>query len=217
MKILLLGIVIIFSTSLLAQKDTIPGIALNDAKIVSRTMDTTMVGGLMLNATKYIVKSKTQVATRLTFTGIGNKYKKAKIKVAIYRLPDTNYIIRDTIYNHIERYWIEQEKWLRACPGYEDSTELRGDFSTLPIDEGFFQCGTDTVPFIQPGHGREGTYQVLYFKEHLYKIVLLESEGAGGMGFIVQNMLFTHNGIEYPFVDYASRWMDEIRMILKNK
>lgn len=217
MKATYLVISLLISLPMISQNIEIPNIRLTNAKIKSTEKDTTSIVGLMLNTTKYIVKSKTKVATKLTFTGAGNKYKIANTFVAIYHIADSAHIIRDSIYNHIENYWLEQEKWLRACPGYEDSTNLRGDFSVLPINEGFYTIGNDTVPFISSKHGRIGAYMIIYFKNQLFKIVLLESEGAGGLGFIGQNMIFVHENIEYPLVDYTTRWMDEIRFILKTK
>lgn len=213
-----LFLILLFSSLLgFPQKIEIPHILLKKAKVESYKTDTTSIGELVLKTTRFVVKSKTKVATKQTFTGRGNKYKMAKIRVAVYQLPDTNNVIRDSIYNHIERYWIEQEKWLLACPGYEDSINIRGDFRYLPINEGFYLLGTDTVPFIKPNHGRIGTYIIFYFKNNFYKIELLESQGSGGIGFVYQNMIFVDNGKEYPIVDYVSRWMDEIRQIIKEK
>jgi hypothetical protein len=217
MKFLLFVILFLIGLSVTSQVSEIPNIKLTKAKIKSIENDTTSVGGLIINATKYTVQSKTKVATRLTFTGEGNRYKMAKTKIAIYHVFDSSKTIRDSIYCHIKNYWIEQEKWLRNCPGYEDSISLKGDFRYLPINEGFYNLGSDTIPFISPNHGRNGTYEILYFKNHFYKIVLLESQGAGGMGFIGQNMTFFYQNVEYPFIDLTTKWMDEIRLILDKK
>lgn len=178
-----------------------------------KRIDSISIGGLTISTNKYIVKSRTRITTRTRFLG-PNDYKYANVKVAIHQIKDSNCIIQDTIYAHIERYWNKQEKWMKKLPSYDDSLDFRGDFRHLPVNESFYKCGTDTVPFISPDY--KG-YTIFYFKENFYKIVLLKSKGLGGMGFIGQNMVFVHKGKKYTIDDFVTRWMDENRKILKMK
>ena len=92
-----------------------------------------------------------------------------------------------------------------------------GDFSVLPVNEGFLKTTDHLIPFIQPGHGRIGTYAIYWFNRHLYKVVLLTSTAAGGMGFVGQNMVLTHNGQEFPIEGFATRQLEAIKKLLKEE
>ena len=51
----------------------------------------------------------------------------------------------------------------------------------------------------------------------MYKVVLLKSTGAGGIGFVGQNMRLTKDGKEYPFKDFATRQLEAMQELLKNE
>lgn len=215
-----------------SQTKTIPNMNLYRAKVKSIDTDTTTITGLTAQADKYIVNSKTRVTMR---TGINPKFKTAKIQVAVYHIQDSTCKYLDAIYEHIEEYWKGKEEWAREYPGYEksDSTEEGyiikdndtiffgyssfGDFSVLTINEGFLKSEGELIPFIKPLHERIGTYRIYWFNQHVYKVVLLKSTGAGGIGFVGQNMRLTKDGKEYPFKDFATRQLEAMQELLKNE
>lgn len=218
-----------------SQTKTIPGLNLYKAKVKSVDTDTTLIAGLTVKADKYIVNSKTRVTTRTSFTGSNNKYKTAKIQVAVYHIQDTACKYLDAIYDHITDYWVGQEEWANKYHNKNEtdtssvsyvtrgndtiffSYSSFGDFSALPVNEGFLKSGDELIPFIQPMHGRIGTYQIYWFDQHVYKVVLLKSAGLGGIGFVGQNMRLTKDGKEYPFEDFATRQLGAMKELLKNE
>ncbi|PIQ15711.1 MAG: hypothetical protein COW67_06905 [Flavobacteriales bacterium CG18_big_fil_WC_8_21_14_2_50_32_9] len=217
-----------------SQTKTIPGLNLYKAKVKSIETDTTLIAGLTLKADKYIVNSRTKVTTRTSFTGTNNKYKTAKIQVAVYHVHDTTCKYLDAIYDHIAYYWKGQEEWANKYHNQNqtDTTvgyvvtgndtiffgySSYGDFSALPVNEGFLKSGDKLIPFIQPMHGRIGTYRIYWFDQHIHKVVLLKSTGLGGIGFVGQNMLLTKDGKEYPFEDFATRQLGAMKELLKNE
>ena len=220
---LLFTIFTLFCFQLFASKE-IPGIKLKQAKVKSATKDTTSIGGLKLTCNKFIVTGKVRLTIRSTpmpHFPSKNKYKDSKATVAIYQIKDTNCVIRDSIYASINAYWKHEEAWLRATPGHKDSThkDIIGDFTNLPINQGFYNCFGDTVPFIQPMHNRIGTYKIFYFNGNFYKVVLIKTKhrGRGGMRFISNNMVFTKNNKEYPVQGYTSSKLIEIKKIIEKK
>lgn len=92
-----------------------------------------------------------------------------------------------------------------------------GDFSVLTVNEGFLKSEGELIPFIKPLHERIGTYRIYWFNQHVYKVVLLKSTGAGGIGFVGQNMRLTKDGKEYPFKDFATRQLEAMQELLKNE
>ncbi|KAB2845136.1 MAG: efflux RND transporter periplasmic adaptor subunit [Melioribacteraceae bacterium] len=146
-----------------SQTKTIPGLNLYKAKVKSVDTDTTLIAGLTVKADKYIVNSKTRVTTRTSFTGSNNKYKTAKIQVAVYHIQDTACKYLDAIYDHITDYWVGQEEWANKYHNKNEtdtssvsyvtrgndtiffSYSSFGDFSALPVNEGFLKSGDELI------------------------------------------------------------------------
>lgn len=216
-----------------SQTKCIPGLTLYKAKVKAKEIDTTIIAGRLVSTDKYIVTSKTRVTLR---TGTTPKYKKRKVQVAIFHVPDSSCNFITPIFQHITRYWNDKEQWAKknAIIKNQDSTSTSfvindndtiffsrpkdGDFSSVSINEGFLKSKCEVIPFIQSEHGNLGAYTIYWYNQNLYKIVLLRSSGIGGLfGFLNQNMKLTRNGEVVQIEGYATRQLEEVYNILKER
>lgn len=231
MRLLTTFALIFLALAAYPQRKTIPGINLYKAKVKSVTQDTTMIAGLEVKADKYIVKARLINTMR---TGANPKFKKVNVKLAVYHLNDTDCRYLDAIYERLRVYWKGKEERANKYHTYNTDTTAvgyvvrgndtifftnpsYGDFSNLPVNEGFFKSGDIIIPFISPDHRRVGTYEIFWFDQQVYKVVLLKTKGLGGMSFVGRNMRFTANDKEYPFEDYFTRQLQVMKEMLLEK
>lgn len=155
----------------------------------------------------YKLKSKVNVQVSCSLTSSKWEDKENDYKLTI--INDSNGKLLDSMYRRISKYWVEQEKW-------SDKYNANGDFSSLPVRDGFYKISEDLViPIVKTEHEREETaFFIFWYNHKLFKIDLVKSNGFGGLSSFIEQNLHIKKGDRTYRLQGLVRQQKEIKKLL---